>query len=153
MSHIRECFEHKPVRSLSFLNGNRGLFSTLHSGSDSLGRLMAASPCMASYLQSFSFDCHISQSRNNYFHGSFIINQLLYTFKISHWSEQLKAERCVNKYPSANFNIKMQQEDDWSKMDVRLRIHNIYYIFDILMMCSMCTLLFCYYLQLFRWSV
>ena len=43
-----ERFEHKPVRSLSFLNGNRGLYLfTLRSVSDSLGRLAAVSRCMA----------------------------------------------------------------------------------------------------------
>ena len=45
MPRISERFEHKPVRSLSFLNGNRGFkLFTLHSVvSDSLGRL-APSP-------------------------------------------------------------------------------------------------------------
>ena len=41
-------FEHKPLRSMSFLNGNRGLwFVTLYSVSDSLGRLAATGQCMA----------------------------------------------------------------------------------------------------------
>ena len=47
--HVSGSFEHKPVRSLSFLNGNRGLsFFALHSLYDSLGRLPAASQCTAS---------------------------------------------------------------------------------------------------------